>query len=297
MLELEYKFYGVSIVKNIKYAFTLAELLIAMLIFALLAVMLVPNVTNNAEKELFSTQIMKVQNDIQQAMLMMLTQNQGSLRMLCAGGATPAEKNKCFVNEMAKRLEKTVVYTNTDATSCSTQNYADKKSEKAQACQFQERKPQYQNKSDAELKVNGGAGWEQAFSAVNLKNGASVAAVFDPNCNKGTTASGENVTDWVINDVVDTVGIRPANICGYIEIDVNAGKVPNVVGKDIHYFWIVDQDGIIPFGEVDIFSCGVVSTAEGSKGKITTAPKDSRVTNEQLGCTSRIMQRGKIDYY
>ncbi|MCR4880579.1 MAG: type II secretion system GspH family protein [bacterium] len=270
---------------NKNKAFTLAELLIAMLLFALLAVILVPNVTNNAEKELFSTQIKKIQNDVQQALLVMLTQNQGSLRMMCAGEGS----SKCFIKEISEKLEKNVVYSNSDVTGCAGQDLTNKKNERAQACLFKERKPQFMNKQNANFIVNGK---NTTFYAVNLKNGASVAAVFDPNCNKGTSSSGANITDWDISVVVDTVGIKPANICGYMEIDVNAGKVPNVVGKDIHYFWIVDQDGIMPFGEVDKFTCGEVEN-----GKIKKMPKEVANENQQLGCTYRILQRNNIDYY
>ena len=67
MVELVRRFLGVNGVKIQTKAFTLAELLITMLIFGILAVMIVPNVTQNAEKELFVTQLKKVQNDIQQA--------------------------------------------------------------------------------------------------------------------------------------------------------------------------------------------------------------------------------------
>ena len=283
-------------------AFTLAELLIAMLIFSLLAVILVPNVTANAEKELFATQLKKVQNDVQQALLVMLTQNQGSLRLMCPGGG--ADSNDCFVKEIGKILEKNVEYSNAVANDiippCGDDDSGKKKDDKVQACGFKARKPIYLNKENAQLIVNGGNDWAGAFNAVNLKNGASVATVFDPNCNKATNASGTKITDWEIDDVVDTDGIKPANICGYIEIDVNAGKLPNVVGKDIHYFWIVDQDGIVPFGEVDLFTCGEIGTGA-NKGKIVTNPKDitsgANFLYKQLGCTARIMKRGKIDYY
>lgn len=293
MIKLDCKVFGANIVNYNKKAFTLAELLIAMLIFSLLAVLLVPNVTNNAEKELFATQLKKVQNDVQQAVLLMLSQNQGSLRLLCSGGGI-GDTSGCFVKEIANRLEKNVTYDSTDisgnACASATIDRTDKKSVQGQACLFIEREPQYQNKNSAQLAVNGGNNWENPFSAVNLKNGASVAVVFDPICN------GAGITDWTVDNsaasVIDTEGIQPANICGYIEVDVNAGKVPNVVGKDIHYFWIVDQDGIIPFGEVDTFTCGVENN-----GRITTLPKDSNEQSEQLGCTARILQRGKIDYY
>ena len=70
-----YIVFGVKILVNLshkKKAFTLAELLVAMLVFGVIAAMLIPNVSNNAEKNLFATQLLKVQNDVQQALLLLM---------------------------------------------------------------------------------------------------------------------------------------------------------------------------------------------------------------------------------
>ena len=273
--------------RNIKQAFTLAELLIAMMIFAMLAVMLVPKVTNNAEKELFATQLKKVQNDLQQAMLFIKTQNQGSLQYFCSGGVNP---NKCFIglknvpaenrNGITKKLEYNVIFGYgagedvSDDSICNgtAVNRADKKNAQGQACGYKERDPIYMNKTSCNLPVHSGD-----FYAVNLKNGATVSVIFDPNCG-GTT-------------IVE--GNHPDDNCGYMEVDVNGNKIPNMVGKDIHYFWIDKNDGIIPFGEIDNFTCGIVD----AYGHITTKPaKDNNVAH-QLGCTYRMLQKNKPDYF
>ncbi len=271
VLILEYEFYGVNIVKNIKRAFTLAELLIAMLIFAMLAVMLVPNVTNNAEKELFATQLRKVQNDIQQAMLFIKSQNQGSLQYFCSGaGNSISDTSKCFIglrnvtaeskNGIAKKLEYNAIFdhgdTDNDVCNGSTINRADKKNVQAQACAHSERKPAYLNKTDCGLSIHD----TNSFYAVNLKNGATVSVVFDPACSYAKVIQNDNVLNGAI-----TKSEIQEKICGYMEVDLNGGKVPNTVGKDIHYFWIDKQDGIIPFGEIDEFTCGTVD----GNGKIT----------------------------
>ena len=72
-----------------------------------------------------------------------------------------------------------------------------------------------------------------------------------------------------------------------MEIDTNASKVPNIVGKDIHYFWIVDKDGLVPFGEIDNSTCG----EEDKKVKAG----DSAL--QQMGCTFKLIQEGRITYY
>lgn len=261
---------------NNKKAFTLAELLVAMLMFALLAVVLIPNVAINAEKELFSVQLKKVQNDIQQAMLIMMSQNQGTLSLLCSG----ADSSKCFVGEIEEKLEKAVMYSHSDYTNCNVADKSDKKSEQGQACAYMERQPMYMNKGEVTLDVID----KTKFQAINLKNGATASVIFDPAC------AGASV-DTVLYSEVEA-DFKP-RICGYMEVDVNAAKVPNTVGKDIHYFWIVDQDGIVPFGEIDNFTCGTYRTS----GGIETKPQNETNLVTQLGCTYRVLQKKKADFY
>ena len=265
-----------------KRAFTLAELLVAMFLFSFIAVLLIPNVTQNAEKSLFTTQLKKVQNDIQQAMLVMLTENQGTLQAMCSGREQSA--NECFRNQLAKRLEYRVMYDG----EADPENCNDNKSELMNACKqkdaYEAREPRLLDKrTPANFDVND----NNSYSAVNLKNGATVSVVFIPSCNG---AVGGYSLGGGINTEVRTA---PAKLCGYIEVDTNAAKEPNMVGKDIHYFWIIDKDGIVPFGELDDFICG--SDVPG--GNYQT-PKQVGITAiNTLGCTYRLIQEGNIDYY
>ena len=86
---------------NNKKAFTLIELLIAMLMVAILSVMLIPNIVKTGEKETFAAQLPKVQNDIQQALLLMMSQNSGSLQSFCTD---QGPLTNCFIDEVAKNL-------------------------------------------------------------------------------------------------------------------------------------------------------------------------------------------------
>ena len=98
--------FGVKILVNLshkKKAFTLAELLVAMLVFGVIAAMLIPNVSNNAEKNLFATQLLKVQNDVQQALLLLMSENQGTLQALCSGDSP----NECLRNLIAEKFVNT----------------------------------------------------------------------------------------------------------------------------------------------------------------------------------------------
>ena len=86
------------ILKKYNNGFTLVEMLIAMLLFAVISVMLIPNVTKNAERNLFVTQAKKVQNDVQQAFLWIISENQGSMKTACASGA---DARQCMRNLIA----------------------------------------------------------------------------------------------------------------------------------------------------------------------------------------------------
>lgn len=260
-----------------KNAFTLVELLVAMFIFSVMAVLLVPNVTQSAEKNLFITQLKKVNNDIQQGLLLMIAKNNGSLMGICSG----VNSNQCFIDELVGStqsdnspnttymaggyLEKRVSYgANVNKSDC---NYD---SELKDPCRQSEayiaREPQYMNKANVGFVVHK----EDSFYASNLTNGATISAVFNSLCNSS-----------FIDGKLTT---KPAGLCGYMEVDLNGSKVPNMVGKDIHYFWIDPKDGLIPFGEIDDFECINIKT-------------DKSEDQGQLGCTDEIIQKGKIEHY
>ena len=276
-----------------KSAFTLAELLIAMAIFGFIAVTLVPNVTNNAERSLFTTQVKKVQNDIQQAILLIITKNQGSLSFVCNDPA--GNTHACFRDMIASSLDVFTVfgknttdrpdiiynYSSSDSGPSVKKDIADPVKQKTA---YQKRTPIFLNGSQASFPVN----YKSSYEAANLKNGAMVSVYFDPACPTDEIVAG------VAGATLITYGTSPV-VCGYLEVDVNATKAPNVVGKDIHYFWIVDKDGLVPFGEIDDLTCGVLP--EAGKTGVYTRPEKSNVAKTNLGCTYRLMSRGKIDYY
>ena len=68
--------------KKIHQGFTLIEILLAMLLMGIIAVSVLPGVTKNAEQQLFITQLKKVQNDLQQAMLILSAKNTATLSLL-----------------------------------------------------------------------------------------------------------------------------------------------------------------------------------------------------------------------
>ena len=68
-------------------AFTLFEILLAMLLMAIIAVAVLPAITKNAEQQLFVTQLKLVQNDLKQTMLILTAKNRGRLSNVFGNGA------------------------------------------------------------------------------------------------------------------------------------------------------------------------------------------------------------------
>ena len=281
---------------KIKKAFTLAELLVAMMIFGVIASLLIPNVAQNAEKNLFITQLKKVQNDVQQAFLVMISENQGSLQAFCAGG----QDSSCFINEISRRLETKVTFgetlTNEENDTCVEDN-KDEKNACIQQEAYLDRSPILLDKRTSASFIINSSNANNPYKVANLTNGASVSAFFNHVCDKTTysfkgSAGGSNTSVNLINVDENT------RVCGYMEIDINASKAPNMVGKDIHYFWIVDRDGLVPFGEIDDTSCGNDKTLSigADLSDYNKPDKDSTVA-QQLGCTFKLIQDNKILYY
>ena len=285
-----------------KKAFTLVEILLAMFIIATVAVLIIPNVAATAERNLFVTQLKKTQNDLQQAMILMMSKNQGSLQAFCVGAADGGE---CLTLEIRHRLDTKIAYKErgvvdeqkdangnpiahndqalpADINSpddCPTGLETEARNACYQYASYSLRRPQTISKILLSGIENAGgllthpAGLGDPFFAVNLANGSSVSTVFNPACD-GTG------TDFAAGVMPNGANFQ---VCGYMEVDLNAGKEPNMVGKDIHYFWIIDKDGIVPFGEIDGFTCQNVKTSQN--------------LNDVLGCTARILREGRINYY
>ena len=285
--------------KKYNNGFTLVEMLVAMLLFALLAVMLIPNVTKNAEKNLFTTQASKVQNDVQQAFLWIISENQGSMKTACSSGA---DGRQCIRNLIAgvpgntnfpKKLESYCSFGHGDANDRDKNNGRKDASNPAkQDAAYLLRNPEFLNST---VEYNNAfqegmfADDSSLYHAVYLKNGAYVSPVFLPGCLNGANAA-------IANNFVKNAGNTP--VCGYVEVDLNGPKIPNIVGKDIHYFWITEKDGLVPFGEIDNLTCGNPNDNGNYANPANDLPEnDNAGATHQLGCTARLLNMGRIDYY
>ena len=256
-----------------KKAFTLVELLIAMSLIAIISVMLIPNIAQSGEKELLATQIKKVNGDLQQAVLLVMAQNQGTLTGFCSGN----NGNACFIKELSRYLEYKAVFDSTDLPDVNGNppNNNDENQPKQTVAYdgFCNRELIYISGKEVTTPFNSQDCTDGNFNAVHLKNGATVSARFDANCN-GITNDNKDILTGFNTD-------NSYNLCGYIEVDVNSEKGPNTIGKDVHFFWIIDKDGLLPIGEVDAAICNNCTDANA----------------ECMGCTARVLRMGRIDYY
>ncbi|MDD3594388.1 MAG: type II secretion system protein [Candidatus Gastranaerophilales bacterium] len=257
-------------------AFTLMEILTAMVIFVLVGTFVIPSIMKSSEKSLFSTQLKKVNNDIQQAMLVILAKNHSDYTTVCSADAAGAASNKCFRDELVKYLEPIVTYDNeNDVVGANAEKYEDYYGSEY----FNKR--EFLNKTGFDYEADIVGISQDTMAAAVLKNGASVNVVYNHLCNA-------DMSDYLAS------ANNSLPVCGIIEVDLNAQKGPNTIGKDIHYFWIVNKEGIIPFGEVDGLDCGVIN----NEGEYTTLPTKRGLDKVNLfGCTYRVFEDGKITYF
>lgn len=72
--------------------------------------------------------------------------------------------------------------------------------------------------------------------------------------------------------------------CGYVEIDVNGYKKPNIMGRDIFFFWIT-KTGVYPNG---IYN-------DVRSNWSLYCDKTSSAGNSGRGCAAKILSGGKVD--
>lgn len=289
-------------------AFTLFEILLAMLLMAIIAVAVLPGITKNAEQQLFVTQLKLVQNDLKQTMLILTAKNRGRLSNVI-GNSTYNTSNPLFPQQGGKdgypqnqsamdNLTFAYAIRSVLDTNCVYFQGAkkdpgtDKTSPAKQAQLFAERNPHFiTGKNDAQLLYGNGSKDVQPanFAALNLKTGATVRPI-------------------IIRDASNRICISDSCVIGALEVDLNGTKRPNVVGKDIHFFWIVNtDDGIVPWGENATYDAFVNRILNGY-----SILHDSSINNSQcnpsgvgkfnsvddsLGCTYNVLRDGKITYY
>lgn len=193
--------YKIKIYKN---GFTLAEVLITLVIIGVVAAMTIPTLINNTKKNEYVAGLKKANSVLSQAVLK-IGQNKGY-----PVGDYSFFRNDNFIDEFVK-----VVSINKK---CS--NFID--------C-F--------GKNDIDYK-------NLAGQNSGIADGKSAV-----------TSDGQMYSYYSIGATYGISEEDKANAIGRIVVDVNGGKGPNIIGYDTFVFYLVENKGIIPAGNVSSPNC------------------------------------------
>lgn len=222
-------------------AFTLAEVLITLLIIGVVASLTIPGIINSTNKAEYVTKLKKEYSILSQAF---------NLIKVDAGGSILNDSNfnsstagtAISVNAMNEFVSKMNVVKN-----CGS----------GMGCWY-----------DSPLKLLGGedysdhldSDWNTIHGKAILADGAMMMIhIYDTNCKSSFGSNGSPLDK---------------SVCGYIEMDINGATGPNQFGRDFFEFWIT-QTGIYPVGIYDeTYTCEIDSsesaTSDGCAGKVLT---------------------------
>lgn len=236
---------------KLKDAFTLAEVLITLGIIGVVAAITMPLLINHINGQVFRSKLLKYNSVFAQAFEQYMNNNGcvGDLRN-CLMFSGEGDHNLLW-NELGPYFVK--------AKDCYT--------EKSSNCWKQGLMYKYINGSN--------------YTVMDNLSGAR--AVFPDGAVVRIYDYTGNCTD---NFSKNENGIL-SNVCGWIQLDVNGSKNPNIVGKDV-FMWHITKSGIYPFGgEDDIY----YSNENGEPGcdpkssNISAPPREGRGN----GCTAKFL--------
>jgi prepilin-type N-terminal cleavage/methylation domain-containing protein len=204
---------------NYKLAFTLAEVLITLLIIGVVSSLVIPNIIQDTQDAELKTALKKTYSTLSQAYINILSDNAGNLKDVCSGSFP---NSTCLKNLFDPYLNINKSCTNSAAQGC--WHIANK--------------------------------WYYINPAIVC--GGVNAGIFDNCGNKTNGFPGYVLNDGSFMTIVLWDGTCTDTLysnfskCGYISFDVNGFKGPNTVGKDIFAIWIRDNR-ISPVGYVDVY--------------------------------------------
>ena len=212
-----------------KFGFTLAEVLITLLIIGVIASIVIPGLIANTNKAEFVTKLKKEHAVLSQAFNLIKADAGGNILYDSNFSSTTNDnsEDRNAMNEFATKLN--VVKNCGNSTSCWY----------ASTLKF----------------LGGGIHVVDLESLWNGKYGKAILA-------DGTTMSVDINNSSCINTPNSGAAVGPlsGSVCGLTAIDVNGVSGPNQTGRDYFYFWIT-KTGIYPFGSFnDGYSCDINSS-------------------------------------
>lgn len=184
-------------------AFTLAEILITLMIIGVIASLTIPALLQNTQDAELKTALKKTYADISQATaILLINSGDGSLKGLCTGGTSVAASD-CLTNAFASHMNITKKCDLAITQGCWAATFKD---------------------------LKGTTIVQNNQSSIILSNGSALFFAWEADaCGSG----------WG--------GASFSPRCGYINVDINGLKGPNVVGKDIFGFHILEKS-VKPWG-------------------------------------------------
>jgi prepilin-type N-terminal cleavage/methylation domain-containing protein len=205
-------------------AFTLAEVLITLLIIGVVASLVIPNIINDTQKAESVTGLKKAYSDVSQAFKLLQVENGGSIVPVFSDDTTTGWGNGTALNAFLTKM-----------------NFM-KNCGNSMGCWYNTQRYFLGGSVDTPNLDNT---WNGRYEKAILLNGSlMLLGVYSSNCTYD-------------------VGSGPLSnsVCGSINIDVNGIKKPNKLGRDHFVFWVT-QTGIYPKGSYnDGNSCNITSAA------------------------------------
>lgn len=218
-------------------AFTLAEVLITLAILGVVAATVIPSLMNNIKNEQLVAMLKKDYSTLSQATQMIVADNGGSIKGVCSD-------NDCLRDLYGKYIK--------ELKTCNNGAYIGE-------CWH----------SNSGTKV---AHYLDGTAITGWGPGGSVGVLVDGGFARfGSIASDcdSNLPGWS-ESLKNNIG------CGSIAIDINGYKAPNVMGRDIFYFAIL-ENRIAPYGtDLDTYS--------------------STCNTSGYGCAAKVLREGAINY-
>lgn len=194
-----------------KKGFTLAEVLITLSIIGVVAALTISGLVREYQFHQFHVQFKKTYSEINQAVLMIMEENRGTIKGLTYPGQTNGSEI------LQHHLLSKIKYT----------KYCRKGHSIDQGCI-----PDYYYSIQNNKKLNGQETYAPVMSGayIIMNNGVHLAiGTDDTNC----------------DETAGNFGSVANPVCGSIAVDVNGIKGPNTLGLDMYYI-VIDEEGIRP---------------------------------------------------
>lgn len=201
-------------IKAMRYnnkAFTLAEVLITLLIIGVISSLVIPNLINDIQDQQYKVAWKKAYAEISQTAKLVVQDNGGD--MAGAYGTTINGGSDCSRNRLANHF---LSYMN------------------------------FTQKCEAGVPTGQGSCWHDANSWYWFYGTKTNASYSDHS--RAVLGNGTLIMFRLWAPLCDDTEVPTNDNCAMIHVDINGWKAPNIIGKDIYGMWLLKNGRILPFG-------------------------------------------------